>query len=207
MGGPAIRPPCLTRLAAMPGWFSKPLLAGVVALAFAGCGGGGAEKTIPPDAADQMLSTLAAAEEAIARGDCGLATEYAGDLVAEVNALPAEVGTEAKEGLRAAAERVGELAASEQCEPVDTTTEQDTQEDEPTTEQATTTTTTEETTETTETDETTDTDETTTTDETETTTTSPEAEPDDVVPEPGGGAGGIGGGSGSGGIGGGREQG
>ena len=107
-----------SRLAAMPGRAQISLLACLCAAALAGCGSddGG---TIPSQNSAALLSLLSGIEENVAGGNCDLAQEQAGDFVDEVNQLPADVGSEVKGALQAAAARLVDLAADpEQCEAI-----------------------------------------------------------------------------------------
>jgi len=99
----------------MPGTAWKPLLACVLALALAGCGGDDSndEGTLTQEQADLLEDDLAQVETNVRIGNCDDAEAAARDLVETVNDLPAEAGEEVKADLRGMAENLATLAAQE----------------------------------------------------------------------------------------------
>jgi hypothetical protein len=163
------------RLAAMPGTKRLPPLLALLAVlaALSGCGSDEISGEIPPENAVRLNASLNEVSAAVEGSqDCETAKLAADQFVAEVNALPADAGTELKTALREAGENLGSLVDA-QCPATGTSG---------TTQSTTSTTPTDETTTTTTTDETTTDETTTTTDETTTTT--------DEQPPPGNGNGG-----------------
>jgi hypothetical protein len=167
------------------------LLTCALALAIAACGSS-SDGTIPRDEGEHMLQLLSETEDAVAEGECALATEYAQEFVLNVEDLPQSVDPEVVDELaKAGANLVDQTNDDDQC------TEGATGET-GSTEDTSTTSTTEAETTTTEA-ETTTTEETTTVEEPE---EQPEEEPDPPAgggnegggPEPGGGNPGGGGG-------------
>jgi hypothetical protein len=110
----------MTRLAAMSGPARKSLLACVLALALAGCGGDGeaGEGALSEEQAALLEDTLTEVEREFAGGRCEDARAEADQLVASVDALPLEVGPEVKEPLREMAKNLETLTA-EQCAETD----------------------------------------------------------------------------------------
>ena len=96
----------------MPGNALKIVLWAVTTATIAGCGLG-EEGTIPQDDADALLSRLDAVETNVNSGACDLARQQAGEFSDAVDALPAEVDGEVKDGLRQAADRLVELTADD----------------------------------------------------------------------------------------------
>jgi hypothetical protein len=160
----------VSRLAAMPARAKFSLLSCALALAFGGCGSGDGG-TIPQDTSEDMLSLLAATEEAVSQGECDRAQEHAQNFVDETESLPGDVDPEVAEELTTAASNLENLASNpEQCTGTGPTGETGA-----TTAPETTTTTTEPEVETT-------TEETTTSDEEEEPTTTIEEEPPEDEP-------------------------
>jgi hypothetical protein len=161
----------VSRLAAMPARAKFSLLSCALALAFGGCGSGDGG-TIPQDTSEDMLSLLAATEEAVSQGECDRAQEHAQNFVEETESLPGDVDPEVAEELTTAASNLENLASNpEQCTGTGPTGETGAT----TAPETTTTTTTEPEVETT-------TDETTTSDEEEEPTTTIEEEPPEDEP-------------------------
>ena len=104
------RDDAITRLAAMPGRIRKSLLVCVFALTLAGCGSGD-DGTIPSDEADQLLSLLAAVQNAAEDGDCDLAQGSAEEFVNRVNNLPEDVDPDVASALTKAATNLDDLAS------------------------------------------------------------------------------------------------
>ena len=84
----------------MPGTRLRLLLALAAALALGGCGIGDDEPTVPEANAETLLERLDAVEESVSDSNCALAVQQAEEFAAEVEALPAEVDDELKQGLR-----------------------------------------------------------------------------------------------------------
>jgi hypothetical protein len=109
----------VTRLAAMPQVVRKTSAAVgavAVAVAVAACGSDD-EKTIPPDASEQLIAQLQEVESQVSAGRCELAQSEAQGFRSSVDQLPAEVGTETKEELRELANNLISLASNpDQCE-------------------------------------------------------------------------------------------
>src|SRR5262245_40177244 len=105
-----------------------------------------ADVTIPSDNAQAMIAELDQVQQAL-DSDCRAAKQAAGQFVDQVNLLPSQVGTDAKNRLRDAGENLEKLIGS-QCQPSGATGEagvvpETTTPPEPTTEETTTNTTTE----------------------------------------------------------------
>lgn len=106
----------ITSIAAVPtsaGKRARSLaLAAAAAALLAGCGSGD-EATIPQSDADELLSYLSAVEENVESADCEFAVQQAENFKNGVEALPASVGVEVKDGLREAGSNLEQLASSE----------------------------------------------------------------------------------------------
>ena len=100
----------------MSGTPRKPLLACVLALMLAGCGGDDSEGagTLTDEQAAVLQENLIQAEDHFSSGRCDEAEEEADQLVDSIDALPAAVGTDVKDPLREMAQNLEQLAA-EQC--------------------------------------------------------------------------------------------
>jgi hypothetical protein len=152
----------------------------------AGCGSDSSDDvTIPQQNADDMLAALDAVQTACQAEDTTGARTAANDFVQQVNALPEEVGSEAKNALRDAGKNLETLAtSSSDCTggvpeiTTDSSTDETTTTSSSTTTEETTTTSTE----------------TSTEEDTDTTTTEPP--PEEPPPDEGNGGGNQGGGSG-----------
>ena len=143
----------LIRLAAMRGRTPKTLLACVLAIAIAGCGGND-EGTIPSDQADQLLTQLDAMQNDIETGNCALIDDHAKSFAIRVSQLPEDVDPEVRKGLTEASAQVVDLSDEPgQCETVTGASGPEGAEEETTTTEEEPTTTEEETTTTTTTDE------------------------------------------------------
>jgi hypothetical protein len=138
----------------MPGRMRNTLLACAVAASLAGCGSGD-DGTIPQDEAENLVRTLDGVETALASRDCDEVVAHADEFRDQVNALPADVDTEVRQGLEQGAAHLVELSNEpEQCgsvtgtsgeqgeQPSSTTTETAVEEATTTTEPTTTSTTT-----------------------------------------------------------------
>jgi hypothetical protein len=163
-----------------------------VAIALSACGSSGSDDvTIPKANSEQLLADLTQVQDASAAQDCQAAKAAAKSFVADVNALPIEVGTDAKAAMRDAGERLTTL--TQDCTPPAGTSDQlsSTTPVAPTTSTATTATT-------------------TTSTSTSTSTSTESQPPPDQNPGEGngppGGGGGEGGSGGSGGTGGGKTR-
>jgi hypothetical protein len=110
----------VTRLAAMPQVVRKTSAAVgavAVAIAVAACGSDD-EKTIPPDASEELIAQLQRVESQVTAQRCELAQSEAEGFRSSVDQLPAEVGTETKEELRELADNLISLASNpDQCAP------------------------------------------------------------------------------------------
>jgi hypothetical protein len=97
------------------------LAVAVAAVAISACGSSD-DKTIDPADAQGLQSSLDAVQAAINNRDCKRAQAEAQNFVDAVNQLPESVGTDNKETLRSAGERLEELAGDKsQCKPVPVT--------------------------------------------------------------------------------------
>ena len=100
----------------MSGTARKPLLACVLTLALAGCGGDSGESgTLTEDQAAGLQQTATQVENYFNAGRCEEASEEADRLVAAIDDLPAEVGKDVKDPLREMAQNLEDLA-NEECE-------------------------------------------------------------------------------------------
>jgi hypothetical protein len=106
------RPGAITRLAAMP-WGTRTALAALVAAAIAGCGSSD-DKSIPPDASDQLIAQLNQVEEQVDAGQCELAQGGATVFQTKVGDLPSSVDSDTKKDLSTLADKLVELA-NNQC--------------------------------------------------------------------------------------------
>ena len=115
----------VTRLAAMPGTNRlAPLLALFAVIAtLSGCGSDEISGEIPPANAQELNDALDAVSFAVeSNQDCEAAQAAADQFVEEVNALPADAGTELKTELREAGDNLRTLV-SDQCPSTGTTTQ------------------------------------------------------------------------------------
>jgi hypothetical protein len=134
----------LTRLAAMLGGTRLAALAATLALAAAsaGCGGDGGGELIPPESADQMLTTAQQISDAVNSQDCDGAQASTTELRGLVDALPAETDDEIEDALDQMVSRVDEQLEADCVEEGTTDTEEEPTEPTETTETVEPTTTT-----------------------------------------------------------------
>lgn len=102
----------ITRLAAMLGRTRIVLLAGLLMLGIAGCGGD--DGTIPKDNSEELLGLLSTLENQIETGDCTLAEGTAEQVDAAVKKLPSGVDPKVQEALNQGAANLTNLTP-EQC--------------------------------------------------------------------------------------------
>ncbi len=120
----------VTRLAAMPGTNRlAPVLAlFAVIVTLSGCGSDEISGEIPPANAQELNDALDAVSFAVeSNQDCEAAQAAADQFVEEVNALPADAGTELKTELRKAGDNLRTLV-SDRCPSTETTTQPSTTE-------------------------------------------------------------------------------
>jgi hypothetical protein len=92
------------------------VIALAIGVALSACGSTDqADVTIPNENAQAMIADLDQAQQALG-SDCRTAEQAAGDFVDQVNLLPSQVGTEAKDRLRDAGENLKKLIGA-QCQP------------------------------------------------------------------------------------------
>jgi len=89
-----------------------PLLACVGAALLAGCGSD-PEPTIPAPNGDEMLTSLAGVDQALAAGSCSLALKQAEEFKHEVVLLPAAVDDAVKQGLFDVADNLPRLISED----------------------------------------------------------------------------------------------
>ena len=109
----------VTSIGPMPGKLRNTLLGAVAATAIAGCGSD--DGTIPEGNAENLLNRVDAIDSHVDQGDCGEAAAQAEGFREDVDALPAEVDDEVKEGLRESASQLATLTSSD-CEETDENT-------------------------------------------------------------------------------------
>ena len=108
------RPGAVTTLAAMP-WGTRTALAALVAALVAGCGSGD-DKSIPPDASDQLIAQLHQVEDQVQAGNCELAQGQATQFKTSVENLPGSVDSDTQKDLTKLADNLVALADNpEQC--------------------------------------------------------------------------------------------
>ena len=161
------------------------------ALVLSACGGGSSDRTglLPGKTADQIVKNLDQVESAYEQGDCDQATQFADDVVQQVESLPQSVNPQLRTVLGHGADRLQGRVANT-CQQATTTPTAPV-----TTESTTVPSTTESQTTTKETTQSTSTEPTTTTSEQTTTQAPPtttQAPPPPPPPTTGGGSGGIG---------------
>lgn len=87
------------------------LLAGVFALAVAGCGSSGNSDSIPSTDANSLLQVLASMQAQIDQGDCTHLTGTAQEFATQVSGLPSDVPDEVRSALNKQAASLNQLAA------------------------------------------------------------------------------------------------
>jgi hypothetical protein len=98
----------LTRLAAMLGRTRIALLAGILTVGIAGCGGN--DGTIPQSQSEQLLQQLALLKNQVETSDCTLAEGTATKINEAIANLPDSVDPEVQDALSKGAENLTELA-------------------------------------------------------------------------------------------------
>jgi hypothetical protein len=98
----------ITRLAAMLGRTRIALLAGILTIGFAGCGGN--DGTIPQSDSEQLLSLLTSLQDQLQTHNCAVAESLASNFDKAVNDLPDTVDPEVQDALDKGAEHLTELA-------------------------------------------------------------------------------------------------
>jgi hypothetical protein len=94
-------------------WGPRTALAALVAAAITGCGSSD-DKSIPPDASDQLIAQLNQVEDQVNAGQCELAQGGATVFKTKVSDLPSSVDSDTQKDLTQLADNLVELADS-QC--------------------------------------------------------------------------------------------
>lgn len=85
----------------------------IFAVVLSGCGGGGGDEGIPPEAAGEMIASVETVEEAVRMQDCDLAQAETTALRRQVDALPEDTDPEIRDGLDEMVSRLDEQLEEE----------------------------------------------------------------------------------------------
>jgi hypothetical protein len=102
----------ITRLAAMLGRTRIALLAGVLTIGIAGCGGD--DGTIPQSQSEQLLNILASLQNQVDDGNCAVAESTVQQLNSAIKDLPSSVDTKVKDALERGTANLSDLTQDPQ---------------------------------------------------------------------------------------------